>query len=496
MFIPHIHCIFTAVSESINDIQQAIVNLNKEIQLMGQEIDSQHNEICRLHRNAQTLNKNLHTSKNRIEALEKENATLRDRLSEYEEPPKDSNNSSTPPSKESLKSETNRRTKSLREKSDKPAGGQKGHEGSTREKSEDVDEIVDHTSHYCTCCGDDLSAIEPTLEYTTQEIDIPLLQPIIREHRHYARVCTCGHHNRPYAPRKKGGNAVTFGKNIQALVVYYNVVQCVPYNRLQSMLKTIFGIEMSRGTISNMIQEARKKSEPATALIKAHIMSSSVVGFDESGCYCNSRLDWSWIAQTVYHTLVFRASGRSGKVLEDMFGDTLKHMTAVTDRHSAYFALNFISHQICLAHILREVQYLNELDDRQQWSVELQTLLREAIHERNQNPDKVIDTSPWIKRLDNILKQSVEHLKDDFRRLRNGLIKCRDYIFRFLENPAIPPDNNASERGIRKLKIKQKISGTFRSDDGADAFMALHSITDTAWKNNQSPFLAILAVLQ
>lgn len=495
MFVSCIFCIFTPVSESINDIQQAIANLNKEMQLMGKEINNQHNEICRLNRNAQSLNKNLHTAKNKIEVLEEENKTLRTRLSKYEDPPKDSNNSSTPPTKENFKSEAKRRTKSLREKSDKPVGGQKGHEGSTREKSEKADEIVDHTSNRCTCCGEDLSAIEPTLEYLTQEIDIPVLQPILREHRHYACVCTCGHHNRPYAPRKKGGNVVRFGKNIQALVVYYNVVQCVPYARLQSMLKTIFGIEMSQGTISNIIQQAKRKSEPAITMIKEHIMNSPVVGFDESGCYCNKRLDWSWIAQTVYHTLVFRASGRSGKVLEDMFGDSLNNMTAVTDRHSAYFALNFISHQICLAHILREVQYLNDLDNEQKWSAELQTLLREAIHQRKQNPDKIIDTSPWLTRLDNILMQSVEHLKDDFRRLKNGLIKCRDYIFKFLENPAIPPDNNASERGIRKLKIKQKISGTFRSDDGADAFMALHSITDTAWKNDQSPFDAILAVL-
>lgn len=489
MFVFYVFCIFTPVSESINDIQQAIANLNKEMQSMGEIINHQHDEICQLNRKSEAQLRE-------IRSLKKENTDLRNRLSKYEEPPKNSNNSSTPPSKESFKSEVKRRTKSLREKSDKPVGGQKGHEGSTREMSANTDEIVDHTSNYCTCCGKDLSTITPTLEYTTQEIDVPIIQPIIREHRHYASVCTCGCYNRPYAPRKKRGNAVTFGKNIQALVVYYNVVQCVPYARLQSMLKTIFGIEMSQGTISNIIQEARRKSEPAIALIKEHIMRSSVVGFDESGCYLNNRLDWSWIAQTVYHTLVFRASGRSASVLEGMFGDSLKNMTAVTDRHSAYFALDFISHQICLAHILREVQYLNELDDKQQWSVELQTLLREAIHERNQNPDKAIDTSPWLTRLDNILKQSVEHLKDDFRRLKNGLMKCRDYIFKFLENPAIPPDNNASERGIRKLKIKQKISGTFRSDDGADAFMALHSITDTAWKNKQSPFDAILATLQ
>ena len=94
------------------------------------------------------------------------------------------------------------------------------------------------------------------------------------------------------------------------------------------------------------------------------------------------------------------------------------------------------------------------------------------------------------------MKISLGHLKKDFDRLRNGLIKRKNYIFNFLENPAIPSNNNGSERGIRKLKIKQKISGTFRSDNGADAFMILHSITDTAWKNNQSPFDAILALFE
>lgn len=465
---------------------QAIV---EELQLLRQNNEAQYNLI-------RSLNRKSDAQLQEIRSLRKENSILRERLCKYEQPPKDSNNSSTLPTKENIQSEVKRRTKSLREKSGKSVGGQIGHQGSTRERSENIDEIVNHASSYCSCCGNDISAIEPSLEYTTQEIDIPLVEPILREHRHYAKVCACGHLNRPYAPRKKGGNVVTFGKNIQALVVYYNVVQCVTYERLQSMLKTVFDIEMSQGSISNIIQQAKKKAEPAIALIKERISGSQVVGFDESGCYCNKRLDWSWIAQTAYYTLAFRANGRGGKVLEDMFEDALANMLAVTDRHSAYFALNFGSHQICLAHILREVQYLNELDDKQQWSVELQTLLREAIHHRSQNPDKAIDTSVWLNRLDDILKQSVEHLKDDFRRLKNGLIKCRDYVFKFLENPAIPPDNNASERGIRKLKIKQKISGTFRSDQGADAFMAIHSIADTAWKNKQSPFQAIWTVLQ
>lgn len=477
------------MNEQINDIHQVLESLRAELQELRQRNEAQYSLICQLNRNSQAHLKEIHS-------LRQENAELRARLSRYESPPKDSHNSSVPPGKEGLSSEIKRRTKSLRKKSDKPVGGQKGHQGHTREMVENPDEIIDHSSAYCRECGRDLSAMEAVGEYITQEIDIALIQPTIREHRHYSKVCSCGCSNRSCEPGKRGGNAVTFGTNIQGLVVYYHVVQCVPYERLQSMLKTVFGIEMSQGTIRNIIQKAEKKAQPAIALIKEYISLSPVVGFDESGCYCNTRLDWSWIAQTVYCTLVFRAHGRSGQVLEDMFGDALKNMTAVTDRHSAYFALNFLSHQICLAHILREVAYLNETDQTQQWSRELQVLLQEAIHQRNQHPDKVIDASPWLTRLDRLLTQNVEHLKDEFRRLKNGLIKCRDYVFKFLENPAIPPDNNASERGIRKLKIKQKISGTFRSDQGADAFMTLHSITDTAWKNKQSPFDAILAILQ
>ena len=478
------------MNEQVVDISETLKYLASELNSMRQTIDSQHAEICRLNRKVEAQSKEIRT-------LKKENSSLHKRLSKYEQPPKDSNNSSIPPSKENVKSEVVRRTNSLREKSDKPVGGQLGHQGHTRKMVDVPDEVIEHSSHYCHNCGRDISALEATLEYTTQEIDMPLIVPIIKEHRHSAKVCTCGCHNRPYAPKKRGGNDITFGKNIQALVTYLNVVQCVPYERLQSMLKTIFAIEMSQGTISNIIQLARKKAEPAIKLIKDYISKSSVVGFDESGCYCNGRLDWSWIAQTTYYTLVFRASSRAGKVLETQFGaDVLKNITAVTDRHAAYFALDFKDHQICLAHILRELQYLTELDSNQDWSKKVEELLKEAIHKRNENPSKKMDASSCLKKLDDLLKLSLGHLKKDFDRLRNGLIKRKDYIFIFLENPAIPSNNNGSERGIRKLKIKQKISGTFRSDNGADAFMTIHSISDTAWKNNQSPFDAILALFE
>ncbi|MEG1659240.1 MAG: transposase [Bacteroides sp.] len=277
---------------------------------------------------------------------------------------------------------------------------------------------------------------------------------------------------------------------------YHSVVQYLPYGRIAVFFKEIFGLEISEGSFVNWVNEAKRKAEPAIEKIKQYIMMSKVVGFDESGCYCNKRLDWAWIAQTIYFTLVFRGSERSGKELESRFGDSLERMIAVTERHSAYFALHFLNHQVCLAYLLRELQYLNELDSKQDWSKKIESLLQEAIHERNIRSQDIIDKQSWLKRLDDLLKENVEYLKEQFGRLKNGLNKCRDYIFNFLEDPLIPSDNNASESGIRKLKIKLKNSCTFRSELGADAFLDLHSIVEIAKKHSQSPYNAIRALFQ
>ena len=112
----------------------------------------------------------------------------------------------------------------------------------------------------------------------------------------------------------------------------------------------------------------------------------------------------------------------------------------------------------------------------------------------SRRPQESIDTRPWLERLDRIMAENLSKLNEKFTTFKNGLLKCRDYIFNFLKNLAIPPDNNASERGIRKLKIKLKNSGCFRSDLGADTFMDLHSIVETTKKHGNSPYNAILAL--
>lgn len=296
------------------------------------------------------------------------------------------------------------------------------------------------------------------LDYITQIISLPELKPLITEVRHYVKGCrTCGKRVKARSERRHS-NAVVYDASVKGLVVYLSTVQFLPYNRIASFFKEVFGLEISQGVMVNWINKAKRSVEPAIEKIREYIMQSSAVGFDESGCDCNKRLDWAWIAQTVYCTLVFHGKSRKGQEPEDRFGDSLQRMTAVTDRHSAYFALHFLNHQVCLAHQLRECQYLSELDIGQQWSKSVEILFQEAIHERNRRPMESIDTQTWLERLDRLVDENLSKLNEKFTTFKNGLLKCRGYIFNFLRDAAIPPDNNASERGIRKLKIKLKNS--------------------------------------
>lgn len=480
--------------QPVNDIADVLRGLSAKIESMQKTIDSQHATICQMNRNLQAQLKKINSLERTIRQKDKEIEELCIRLSKYEEPPKNSGNSSTPPSKERMKDEALRRTKSLRKPSGKKPGGQSGHEGNTLEIHGAADMVKEMEAGHCDECGGSLAGCARELDYITQVISLPELKPMITEVRHFITICrTCGRRVKAHAERRRS-NAVVYDPSVKGLVVYLSAVLFLPYNRIASFFKEVFGLSISQGSMVNWINEAKRGAAPGIEKIKEYIMQSAVVGFDESGCYCNRRLDWAWIAQTVYFTLVFHGKSRKGQELEERFGDSLERMTAVTDRHSAYFALQFLNHQVCLAHLLRECQYLNELNERQQWSKSVEKLLQEAIHERNLRPAESINPQSWLARLDELTKENLSHLNQKFTTFKNGLLKCRDYIFNFLRDPAIPPDNNASERGIRKLKIKLKNSGCFRSDLGADAFMDLHSIVETAKKHGNSPYHAVLAL--
>lgn len=441
------------------------------------------------------LNRRVESQNVRIRTLETENADLRQRLSNYEdpEPPKNSGNSSVPPSKENMGAEITRRTKSLREKSGKKSGGQPGHEGITRTMSDEPDEVETIQSNYCRECGRDLSDIEGVEEYREECVGVRI-SPVVKRIIYRNKTCTCGCCNKvDYVKRK---NPVYLDSEIRAIVVYLNVVMCMPYNRIKDFLHDVMHVDLSEGSIRNFLEAAGDSADKICERISDELVKSPVAGADESGFYVDGKLNWAWILQNPKLTLTWIAKGRAAKEMEDKFGkDALKDTILVTDRHSAYFSLDVAGHQLCIPHLLRNLNYLNELDTKQNWSSRLQELLRKAVHWRNEHPNEVADTTTWIESLDKLLNENLDKFKKQFRQIRNSLRKYKDHVFRFLKDPRIPSHNNDSEGGIRILKVKGKRSGGFRSMDGAEDFMAIHSVTDTAKKNDYSRYDAILALV-
>lgn len=480
-------CIFVSVNQQV-DIEKYLEEFRSEISNLNKTVKDLSDDNARLNRRVEALNVDNN-------ALKKENADLRERLSKYEDqqPPKNSGNSSVPPSKERMGDEIKRRTSSLRAKSGKKPGGQPEHEGNTRMMSPQPDETQDMQPNYCRECGRELSDIDGVEEYREECVGVRIT-PVVKRLRFLNKTCTCGCCNRVQYTRRK--NPVYLSSEIRALVVYLNIVMCMPYNRIKSFLRDVMRTDISEGSIRNFIEDAGDKADAICGRIASELVKSPVAGADESGFYVNGKLNWAWILQNPKLTLTWIAKGRGAKEMDDRFEkNALENTVLTTDRHSAYFSMKVKGHQICIAHLLRNLNYLNELDKNQNWSSRLQELLRKAVHWRNTNPETAADTSTWMESLDKLLNENLDKFKKPFRQLRNSLRKLKDHVFHFLKDPRVPSHNNASEGGIRILKVKQKRSGGFRSQTGAEDFMAIHSVADTAKKNDFARWDAILALV-
>ena len=420
--------------------------------------------------------------KQQNEELSKENAVLRERLSRYEHP-KDSHNSSLPTSKNpiGMKKQVN-----LREKSSRKSGGQVGHTGKCLEM-QTPDKIEILSPHYCSCCGEDLSDIAGEESERRQQIDIPPIAPIVTEYRQIRKVCKCSHVNVVDFPATVTA-PVCYGSNIQALVTYLNVCQHIPYRRMIQMLKEVFGVSLSEGTVANLLDRMEERLSPAYEVIRERIASSAVVGADETGTSVNGKMLWTWVLQTENLTYITAGHSRKKEVFTSIMPKGMSQSILVTDCYSSYFSADVKSHQICTSHILRELIYLSELYKENPWSEQMATLIRDAIHLKKTAEGKIDDTIIQ-ERFQSLLEQSIEQTHQKIQTLQKRLIKYKDYLFLFLKNEHVPPDNNASERTIRVFKVKLKVSGFFKSKTGAQRFALLHSIVNTARKNGSSPFL-------
>jgi transposase/predicted nucleic acid-binding protein len=431
--------------------------------------------IATVQRQEQTIKQLIH----KIELLEAELAVYKNK--------KNTNNSHTPPSKDENRPVKNQ---SLRQKTDRKAGGQQGHEGKTLECSAAIDTIVEHTSNYCNGCGNDLTNVAETLIETRQLIDIPLIKPVCIEHRIYRKTCRCGHNMESRFPSHITAK-VQYGAGVEALVGYLHARQYLPYQRMKEFFTDVMGLPVSVGGINNILKRLTQKALPHYEQIKDRLYNSIFIGTDETGVKVNGQKDWMWTWQNDDLTFIVHSDNRGFKTIEDNFSNGLPNATLQHDRFACHFKCNALHHQICMSHLLRDLQYINELYPQCQWAAEMTTLIMQSLQLKKElnicgDYTKNEARQKLAAKLDELLHLSLHEKYARAKTLQKNLLKHQQYILYFLYHPKVPPDNNGSERAIRNIKVKQKISGQFKSDQGADGFAVLRSIIDTTIKSGQN----------
>jgi len=411
---------------------------------------------------------------------------------------KNSRNSSVPPSKDENRPLKNQ---SLRTKSSKKAGGQPGHEGRTLQCSGVVDSIVDHAPEFCNCCGKDLSDAPETLIESRQFIDIPVIKPVCIEHRVYRKTCTCGHTTESEFPSTLTSK-VQYGPNVESLTAYLHARQYLPYHRMKEFFADVMNLPLSVGGIHNILKRITQKAFPHYEQIKQRIGKSIFAGTDETGVKVNGEKDWIWTWQNDELTFITHSDNRGFKTIEDNFAKGLPDTVLIHDRFACHFNCEAMHHQICMSHVLRDLQYIAELYPKNNWATEMKTLIMEALELKKQLTitqyyTQVVQRDALQKRLMELLGVALDPTVKKARSLQRNLLKHQEHVLYFLYHPKIPPDNNGSERAIRNIKVKQKISGQFKSAEGADMFAILRSVIDTTIKSGQNVLnaLSLIAIL-
>lgn len=422
--------------------------------------------------------------------LTKTIAELRERLDQYENP-KNSRNSSIPPSHDYSRPQ---RTKSLREPSGKKPGGQPGHEGTTLEMTEKPDQIIEHIPQYCTCCGRDISHLQAELVECRQEVVLPMIQPIFIEHQAFQRTCICG--NTVIADFPDGVSpGISYGHNVESLAAYLSVRQFLPFRRMAELFQYVFNLPISEGALANAIKRITEKALPAYELIRNRAENSHTNGGDETGTKINGKKGWFWTIQGALFTYIIASYNRGVQTINDHFPKGFAFSVLVHDCWKSYFKIASLAHQICLAHLLREFNHVIECY-KLQWGKDFKQLLSETIaFKKTLLPEDYNKTlsqrTEFEARLSALLLEPIDKKYPIALSLQKRLIKYRGHVFTFLYYHHVPPDNNGSERAIRNVKVKHKVSGFFKSFQGAHSFAVLRSVIDTSIKNNVNPLLAL-----
>lgn len=428
--------------------------------------------------------------------LQAENADLRARLGQ------DSSNSSKPPSSDGLGKPA---PKSLRTRSGRRPGGQPGHEGRTLRQVDTPHERARHEPTGCGGCGHDLSAAAVAGVSVRQVFDLPDIGVRVTEHRIVSRRCGCGHVTAGQAP--DGVDApVQYGPRANAAAVYLQQALFGAQARTAQAMSDLFGVAMSVGAVAAAHARAGDTLADSEFVeqVRDALTGAGVLHVDESGLRVAGRLHWVHVATTGKYTLIWvhpkrgRAGTDAGQILDSFAG------IAVHDAWAPYDTYTPAGHQLCCAHLLRELAAATDLAPDAVWPVQaVEALLRlktatddaRAAAQTGIDPNLLAEQTGLFRQAALVAVKDHQHDPTKTGRKLHALARrMRDRIgdyLRFATDLWVPFDNNAAERQIRMVKIRQKVSGCLRTLDGAQQFTLIRSYLATATAHGRNAFQAL-----